>query len=87
MILIYYISSTVMTVTLKDGSLKQPKQGMLKWTEQQRGKCISLMWKRIPKQHHVFFNSLTVTTSGGKKDDTDSNNDFNNEEDESSDTN
>ena len=23
----------------------------------------------IPKQHHAFFDSLTVTTSGGKKDD------------------
>ena len=87
MILICYISSTVMTVTLKDGSLKQPKEGILKWTEQQRGKCISLMQKRIPKQHHVFFNSPTVTTFGGKKDDTDSNNDFNNGEDESSDRN
>ena len=32
-----------MTVTIKNASLKQPIQAMLKLTKQQRDKCISLM--------------------------------------------
>ena len=79
MILTCYISNIVMTVTIKDVSLKQPIQGMLKLTEHQTGKffkfpkgIISAKKKDLP----------TVTTSGGKKDDTDSNS----EENESSDT-
>ena len=97
MILIWSWSSIVMIVTIKDTSLKQTIQGMLKWTEQQRGKRLqkeSHQQRRkiyscnkkglIPKQH-AFFSSNTVTTSGGKKDHTDSNNVSDKEEDESSD--
>ena len=98
MILIWSWSSIVMIVTIKDTSLKQTIQGMLKWTEQQRGKRLqkeSHQQRRkiyscnkkglIPKEHHAFFSSHTVTTSGGKKDHTDSNNVSDKEEDESSD--
>ena len=83
MILTCYISNIVMTVTIKDVSLKQPIQGMLKLTEHQTGKFFkspkgitSAKKKDLP----------TVTTSGGKKDDTDSNSDSDSEENESSDT-
>ena len=74
----------------------------MKWTEQQRVKCIKspkgitsankedllILCKKelIPKQYHAFFNSQTVATFGGKKDDTDSNSDSDSQEDESSDT-
>ena len=39
----------------------------------------------IPKQHNVFFNSLTMATSGAKEDDTVASSDSDSGEDESSD--
>ena len=100
MILTCYISTIVMIVTIKDTSLKQPIQGIMKWTKQQREtykspkqitsakkKDLLMLYETglIPKQHHAFFSSQTVTTSGRKIDDTDSNSHSGKEEDESSD--
>ena len=66
----------------KNASSKQLIQGRLKWTELQGDKNVSLkkashrqmkkylliLCKKglIPKQHHAFFNSLTVAISGAK---------------------
>ena len=89
-----------MTVTIKDASLKQPIQGMLKGTTAKsqmykylkrnssaKKEDLLMLCKKgsIPKQH-AFFHSPTVTTSGRQKDDTDSNSDSDSEEDQSSDT-
>ena len=44
-----YMLNIVMKETKKNASLKQPIQGMLKWTEQQLDKSISL------KSNHISW--------------------------------
>ena len=54
MILACYISNIVMTVTIQDASLQQPIQGMLKWTEQQIDKCISLQKESHRQRRKIY---------------------------------
>ena len=54
-----------------NGTTKRQKYKPRKGITSVKKKDLPMLCKRIlvPKQHHVFFDSLTVATSGGKKDD------------------